>query len=88
VSDFKAFQVSIQRLVDFTRDKPVAHILGCHIEESRTPFLDYPVGTKYQPDEHVSELSRAHLIELNDALKMMADRPVRYALRDFTVGPR
>lgn len=88
VSDFGAFRASIQRLVDFTRDKPVAHILGCHIEESKTPFLDYPVGTKYQPEEHVLELSHAHLIELNDTLKTMADHPVRYALRDFTVWPR
>lgn len=88
VSDFVAFRASIQRLVDFTRDKPVTHILGCHIEESKTPFLDYPVGTKYQPEEHTLELSHAHLIELNDALKMMSERPVRYALRDFTVWPR
>jgi glyoxylase-like metal-dependent hydrolase (beta-lactamase superfamily II) len=88
VSDFPAFTASIQRLVDFTRDKPVAHILGCHIEESNTPFLDYVVGTKYQPEEHPLELSHAHLVELNEALKSMNGHPVRYALRDFTVWPR
>ena len=88
VHDFPAFAASIQRLVDFTQDKLVAHILGCHIEESQTPFLDYPIGTKYQPEEHVLELSHAHLIELNGALKAMAGRPVRYALRDFTIWPR
>jgi glyoxylase-like metal-dependent hydrolase (beta-lactamase superfamily II) len=88
VTDFPAFTASIQRLVDFTRDKPVAHILGCHVEESKTPFLDYPVGTKYQPEEHVLELSHAHLVELNEALKSMAGHPVRYALRDFTIWPR
>ncbi len=87
VSDFPAFAASIQRLVDFTRDKPVAHILGCHIEQSKTPFLDYPIGTKYQPDEHVLELSHAHLVELNEALKSMSGRPVRYAMRDFTIWP-
>ncbi|MBV8903562.1 MAG: MBL fold metallo-hydrolase [Acidobacteriia bacterium] len=88
VSDFAAFAASIQRLVDFTRERPVAHILGCHIEESKTPFLDYPVGTKYQPEEHVLELSHAHLVELNEALKSMGSQPVRYALRDFTIWPR
>jgi len=87
VSDFPAFAASIQRLVDFTRDKPVAHILGCHIEQSKTPFLDYPIGTKYQPEEHVLELSHAHLVELNEALKSMSGRPVRYAMRDFTIWP-
>jgi glyoxylase-like metal-dependent hydrolase (beta-lactamase superfamily II) len=88
VHDFPAFQASIQRLVDFTQDKLVAHILGCHIEQSETPFLDYPIGTKYQPKEHVLQLSHAHLIELNEALKAMAGRPLRYALRDFTIWPR
>ena len=88
VSDFPAFTASIQRLVDFTQNKPVAHILGCHIEQSSTPFLDYPVGTQYQPQEHELELSRAHLLELNEALKAMAAHPIRYALRDFTVWPR
>jgi hydroxyacylglutathione hydrolase len=88
VSDFPAFRASIQRLLDFTRERPVAHILGCHIEESKTPFVDYPVGTKYQPEEHVLELSRAHLIELNEALKSMGDHPVRYAVHDFTIWPR
>jgi hydroxyacylglutathione hydrolase len=88
VHDFAAFRASIQRLVDFTQDKLVSHILGCHIEESKTPFLDYPIGTKYQPEEHVLQLSHAHLIELNEALKSMAGHPVRYALGDFTIWPR
>jgi hydroxyacylglutathione hydrolase len=87
VSDFPAFNASIQRLVDFTRDKPVAHILGCHVEEARTPFLDYPVGTKYQPDEHALEFSHGNLLELNEALISMNKHPVRYALRDFTIWP-
>jgi hydroxyacylglutathione hydrolase len=88
VADFPAFKASIQRLMEFTRDKPVAHVLGCHVEESSTPFLDYPVGTKYQPEEHVLELSHAQLVELNEALKTMGDHAVRYALRDFTVWPK
>jgi hydroxyacylglutathione hydrolase len=88
VADFPAFKASIQRLVEFTRDKPVAHVLGCHVEESSTPFLDYPVGTKYQPEEHVLELSHAQLVELNEALKTVGEHAVRYALRDFTIWPK
>ena len=38
IRDYPAFVQSTTRLVDFTKDKPVAHILGCHIEETRTPF--------------------------------------------------
>ena len=79
VRDGQAFTASIQRLVAFTRDKPVAHILGAHVENTRTPFVDYPEGTTYQPDEHPLELGRAHLLELNDAPDGDArhDRPPR-----------
>ena len=45
VSDFPAYLASTRRLVEFTATRPVAHILGCHIEQSTTPFVDYPVGT-------------------------------------------
>ncbi len=88
VTEFALYAKSIQRLVDFTRDKPVAHILGCHIEQSSTPFKDYPVGTKYQPEEHGLALSRAHLVELNDALRSMGANLKRYAARDWTLWPR
>jgi len=87
VRDGAAFAASIQRLVAFTRDKPVAHILGAHVENMRTPYLDYPEGTQYQPDEHALELGRAHLLELNDALMEMRGAIVRRVFRDFTVWP-
>ena len=87
VSDAAAFTMSVHRLVDFTRDKPIAHVLGAHIEQARTPFLDYPVGTKFQPDEHVLELSRGQLLELADALDAMSGSVVRRAMRDFTIWP-
>ncbi|MBI2150253.1 MAG: MBL fold metallo-hydrolase [Acidobacteria bacterium] len=88
VSDYPAFAASNQRLVDFTRDRPVAHILGTHIEQSRTPFIDYPRGTAYQPDEHSLELSRGHLLELNDALVRLNGAPGRILLPSVAVLPR
>jgi glyoxylase-like metal-dependent hydrolase (beta-lactamase superfamily II) len=87
VRDGAAFTASIQRLVAFTRDQPVAHILGAHVENARTPYLDYPEGTTYQPDEHALELGRAHLLELNDALAGMRGPIERRAFRDFTIWP-
>jgi len=88
VADAPTYTRSIQRLVDFTKGKAVTHVLGNHIEQARTPFLDYPVGTKYQPDEHVLELGRAHLIELNEALRAMSGSMTRMAFRDFTIWPK
>ena len=87
VDDALAFTLSVQRLVDFTQGKIVAHVLGNHIEQTRTPFLDYPIGTVYQPDEHQLELGRAQLLELNDALRAMNGKVVRLAFRDFTIWP-
>ena len=87
VDDFAEFSISTQRLVDFTKGKMVTHIVGCHIEQTRTPYVDYPIGSMYQPDEHSLQLSRAHLLELNEALHEMGGHPARLALRDFTIFP-
>ena len=86
VKDFPAFVASTQRMVRFTEGKIVTHIVGCHIEQSRTPYLDYKVGTKYQPDEHSLDMGRGELLELNEALQHMKT-PVRMAFRDFTIWP-
>jgi len=88
VRDFPEFARSTARLVAFTRGKIVAHVLGTHIEQTSTPYKDYPIDTKYQPDEHALALSRGHLLELQEALEGMKDKPVRLALRDFTIWPR
>jgi hydroxyacylglutathione hydrolase len=88
VTDFAAYEASTRRLVEFTATRPVAHVLGCHIEQSATPFVDYPVGTKYQPREHALELGRAHLLELLAGLEAMHGKPARVLFRDFTIWPR
>lgn len=87
VEDLAAFQASTERMIRFTADKPVSHILGNHIEQSSTPFLDYPVGTMYQPNEHELALSRGSLLELEEALISIQKTPRRMAMRDFTVWP-
>jgi len=87
VQDAAAFTLSIQRLVDFTRGKAVSHVLGNHIEQTRTAYLDYPIRTVHQPDEHSLELGRAHLLELNEALREHGGGTKRIALRDFTIWP-
>jgi hydroxyacylglutathione hydrolase len=88
ITDFTAYVASTRRLVEFTGTRPVAHILGCHIEQSSTPFVDYPIGTTYQPHEHSLELGRAHLLELMAALDALQGKPAKVLLRDFTIFPR
>ncbi|MGA2538400.1 MAG: MBL fold metallo-hydrolase [Terracidiphilus sp.] len=87
VLDFPTFVASVDRLVKFTEGKPIAHILGNHIEQSSTPFVDYPVGTMYQPSEHELALSRGALLELDDAVKSMHGTARRYVMRDISVWP-
>lgn len=87
VRDQAAFTASVTRLVDFTATRAVAHVLGAHIENTSAPFVDYPEGTKFQPEEHSLELGRAHLLELHDALTQMGASLTRRALRDFTIWP-
>lgn len=87
VSDFAAYVASTRRLVEFTETHPVSHIIGNHIEQTSTPYVDYPTGTKYQPHEHTLELGRAHLLELMASLEALHGKPARVYLRDFTIYP-
>lgn len=88
VSNFPAYVESINRLAAFAATRPIAHVLGTHIEQSRTPFTDYKVRTVYQPDEAVLELSRGDLLELQSALAEMNGTPQVRALSRFTISPR
>jgi hydroxyacylglutathione hydrolase len=87
IRDFPSFAASNKRMVNFTEDKPVAHILGTHIEQTNTPFLDYPVGTIYQLEEHELALSRGTLLEMQDALDKLNGKAGRVVLRDVTLWP-
>ncbi len=79
---------SAQRLADFARTHTIAHVLGTHIEQTATPYLDYPRGTTYQPNEHRLELTRANVLELNEAFQSIKDKPEKVALPDFTIQPQ
>ncbi|HXC08042.1 MAG TPA: MBL fold metallo-hydrolase [Steroidobacteraceae bacterium] len=87
IRDLSAFQKSNQRMLDFTDGKIVAHILGNHIEQTRTPYLDYPVGTIFQPNEHEWALSRGVLFEIQAGLEAMHGTPQRVTYRDFSLWP-
>jgi glyoxylase-like metal-dependent hydrolase (beta-lactamase superfamily II) len=66
-AEIATYAASAKRLVDFVATRPVAQVLGAHIEQGRRPYFDYPRGTTYQPDEHVLQLTRAHVFELHEA---------------------
>ena len=82
------YAASAQRMVDFVKLHPVAHVLGTHIEQGSQSYFDYPRGTTYQPKEHTLELSRAHVFELNEAFHKMDGKPINIVYPDFAVMPR
>jgi glyoxylase-like metal-dependent hydrolase (beta-lactamase superfamily II) len=87
-ADLPAFAASAHWLADFVRAHPVAHVLGTHIEQTTTAYVDYPRGTKYQPQEHSLDLTRAHVFELEAAFEEMNGTLRTIALPDFTVIAR
>jgi glyoxylase-like metal-dependent hydrolase (beta-lactamase superfamily II) len=85
VEDWAAFVRTVDRLVDFAAARPVTHVLGCHIEMTTEPGVDYPIRTTYQPDEPPLELSVADLRDLQRACREIGDRPGRHPYPRFVV---
>ncbi len=87
VRDFDAFAKSNARMVKFTDGKVVSYILGTHIEQSRTPYVDYPVGTIYQPNEHPLALYRGALLEMQMGIDALHGTAKRVAYAEFSIWP-
>jgi len=88
IRDWPVFKASIERLASFVKTHEVSAVLGTHIEMTSTPGVDYPVRTTYQPEEHELALAATHILELNDAISRMGDKPVRETHSDFIIYPR
>lgn len=89
VADFPAFVASLERLVDLASARPVSHVLGCHIEMTRAAGCDYPIGTRYQPDEPPLQMTFEQLVAVWDAARSVAARPGVHTFDDFIIynGP-
>ena len=87
--DFPAFLDSLERMAGFAATRPVTHVLGCHIEMTRTPGRDYPLGCLYQPDEPPLQMTLTQLIAVRDAARQVAGRPGAHVFDDFLIvnGP-
>jgi hypothetical protein len=53
---------------------------------SKTLGVDYPIGSTFQPDEHILPLTVKDLVLLNETLKGM-DKPARKVLDDVIIYP-
>ena len=59
--------------------------MGCHIEMTREPGRDYPVGCMYQPDEPPLQMTMQQLVALRDAARSVKDRPGSHTFDDFVI---
>ncbi|MFD7914469.1 MBL fold metallo-hydrolase [Streptomyces sp. NPDC059752] len=87
VQDWHAFSRTIDRLIEFCERRPVAHVMGCHIEMTTEPGVEYPVRTTYQPHEPPLQMTTGHLHEIRAALDEMGDQPRRLAFPLFVICP-
>ena len=87
IEDWSAFSRTIDRLIAFAGRRAVTHVLGCHIEMTRRPGVDYPIRTTYQPDEPPLEMTPAHLHAVRAALDEVGPQPARRAFADFILWP-
>jgi hypothetical protein len=76
----------MDRLVTFAEARPVTHVMGCHIEMSRRPGRDYPLGARYQPDEPPLQMTMAQLRAVRGAARMAVAKPGVYVHDDFVIA--
>ena len=82
-----AFRSSIRRLVEFTSSRQVTWVLGTHIEMTNQPGVDFEIRSLSHPNEHKLELTREHLLELNEALTGMGDEAKHEVHDECIIAP-
>ncbi|GGS31520.1 hypothetical protein Snoj_35220 [Streptomyces nojiriensis] len=87
IQDRHAFTRTIDRLIEFCERRPVTHVMGCHIEMTTEPGVDYPVRTTYQPHEPPLQMTTDHLHEIRAALDEIGTQPRRLAFPLFVLCP-
>jgi hydroxyacylglutathione hydrolase len=72
-------------MVALAESRPVTHVLGCHIEMTRHPGRDYPLGARYQPGEPALEMTVAQLWNVRAAAASVAGRQGVHIFDDFII---
>lgn len=88
IEDDVAFAASLDRLVELAHDRPVSAVLGCHVEMSADPGVDYPVGTIEQPAELPLPMHPDRLEAVRAAAHAAIGVPGRQVHDDFVLVNR
>lgn len=84
LEDWDAWAASIKRLRRLADDFPVAHLVNNHIEMTREPEIDYPIGTTWQPNEPPMQMTLSMLDEAVEASEVI-HRAGIYKFDDFLI---
>ncbi|MBE9139965.1 MBL fold metallo-hydrolase [Nodosilinea sp. LEGE 07088] len=85
IRDWEAFADSIDRMVAFCQTHPVSHILGCHIEMSIYPRLDYLIRCNYQPYERPLQMTVEQLQSMQGAIADIDGKPGIHIFDDYII---
>lgn len=85
INDWDEFKDSIERLIEFSETYPIEYILGCHIEMSIHPKLDYLIRSSYQPHERPLQMTVTQLHSLRTAIEQIQGKPGIYSFDDYII---
>ncbi|MEL7353242.1 MAG: MBL fold metallo-hydrolase [Cyanobacteria bacterium P01_A01_bin.116] len=85
IEDWDAFVASIERMIAFCEAHSVTHLLGCHIEMSLYPKLDYLIRTSYQPHERPLQMTVDQLTSVRGAIAHIDGKPGTYIFDDYII---
>jgi hydroxyacylglutathione hydrolase len=88
VDDDVAFAATLDRLVEVARVREVTALLGCHVEMTTVPGVDYPEGTIEQPDEAALPMAPGRLEAVRKAAHAAIGTPGRHVHDDFVLVNR
>ena len=74
VEDHRQFLASLDKMTDLAAGRSVTFVLGCHVEMTREPGRDFPLGATYQPGERALQLTTGQLGRIRDAVAEVAGR--------------
>lgn len=84
LEDWDAWAASIKRLRRLADDFPVVHLVNNHIEMTREPEIDYPIGTTWQPNEPPMQMTLSMLDEAVEASEVIQSAGI-YKFDDFLI---
>ena len=59
--------------------------MGCHIEMTRAPGIDYKIRTTYQPEEPPLQMTVAQLKAVREAIDTINSRAGVHVFNDFII---